>query len=101
MSSIVHIITHETIRAPSVRPRPGGIGRLPASNSPGIVAGPGGWARALETASLSFRLRTSMNEPSWTTVEGGAPLEVAGEGEGRRKLDSDSLDRGRARSGLV
>ena len=87
--------TYETIKMPSARPRPAGMGRLPASDSPG-AAGPAGWARALETASLSLRLRTSMKEPSCTTVEGGAVGTEAGEGEGRRKEARESFERGRA-----
>ena len=52
----------------------------------------------METASLSFKLRTSMKEPSWTTVECGGAWDEAGDGEGRRKVDRVSFDKERARS---
>ena len=88
--------TYEAIRAPSTRPRPAGSGLRPCRVSFG-APGPLGCARALETASLSLRLKTSIYEPSCVTVaevtraEGGA-----GEGDGFLKVERESLDSGRA-----
>ena len=88
--------THEAIRAPRARPRPAGSGLRPCRLSFG-APGPLGCARALDTASLSLRLKTSIYEPSCVTVaevtraDGGT-----GDGDGFLKVESESLDSGRA-----
>ena len=89
-------LTHEAIRAPSARPRPAGSGLRPCRVSFG-TPGPLGCAKALDTASLNLRLKTSIYDPSCVTVadvtraEGGA-----GEGDGFLKVERESLDSGRA-----
>ena len=88
--------TYETMRSANARPRPEGRALLPFNSSLG-TPGPDGWARALDTASLNLRLKTSMYDPSCVTVadvtraEGGA-----GEGDGFLKVERESLDSGRA-----
>lgn len=68
--------TYETMRSANARPRPAGRALLPFNSSLG-TPGPGGWARALDTASLNLRLRDSIYEPSCTRGVAAAARFVA------------------------
>lgn len=93
--------THEAINAPNACPRPAGIGRLPATWSI-AVAGPEGWVKTLDTASLSLRLSVSRYDPSCTSVTGAAVAAATGAGDARLNVLRDSILRGRAaRSKLI
>jgi hypothetical protein len=84
--------THDAINVPNTRPRPGSTGRLPLTNS-FAAAGPTGWVKAFDTASLSLRLSVSRYEPSCTKVA-GTEEEVEVGGDVRLKELSDNILRG-------